>query len=166
MADKKTLYDIKQEYLQRINELEEKDFVLDPEDEEFLAINQAEKEQKAIAYLEVIRQKEDYLARADNEIKRLQAIVKRENKHIDRLSDTLLTAVNAYGAFTVGFTKFGIRKSKSVYVEPLKAAMLPKEYVSETTTTKPDLKKIKEALNSGVEIDGCEIKENTNLKIN
>jgi hypothetical protein len=162
----KTLYEINHDYLSKIQALEEKDFVLDPEDEEFLTINKSQLEQKAISYLEVIQSKELYNSRIDDEIKRLQALKKKTTKTIDRLNDTLLTAVKTFGVFTVGFTKFGTRKSTSVIVDELKINQLDAEYKTVKVTESANRDAIKKALQAGKEIDGCEIQENLNLKIN
>lgn len=162
----KTLYEINHDYLSKIQQLEEKDFVLDPEDEEFLTINKSQLEQKSISYLEVIQSKEIFNTRIDDEIKRLQVLKKRNDKTIDRLKDTLLTAVKTFGVFTVGFTKFGTRKSTAVVIDELKVNKLAKKYKTITVTEKPNRDAIKKDLQAGKEIDGCEIQENLNLKIN
>lgn len=163
---KQTLYNINQEYLLKIQELEDKDFVLEPEDEEFLTINKSQLEQKSVSYLEVIRTKTDYISRIDDEIARLQALKKKTERTVTRLEEGLLTAVKTFGPFEVGFTSFGTRKSTQVVVDPLKVNLLPKEFKTVKVTEAPDKAKIKKALQEGQVIDGCELQENLNLKIN
>jgi len=162
----KSLYVINQDYINKIYELEEKDFLLEPEDEEFLAINKQELEQKAVSYLEVMRREESFVEVIDNEIKRLQALKKSKTRMLDRLEESLLNAVKVFGGFTIGLTKFGNRKSETVVVLKDMVNQLPKEYKTIKLTEEPDKKAIKEALKSGVELDGCEIQQNLNLKIN
>lgn len=163
---KQSLYNINHEYLQRIQLLEEKEFVLDPEDEEFLAINKGQLEQKSISYLEVIQSKEAFTTRIDDEIKRLQALKKRNERTIEALKENLLTAVKTFGAYEVGFTKFGTRKSKSVIIDATKVNQLPAEYKVVSVTESANKAEIKKALKKGKTIDGCSIQENLNLKIN
>lgn len=161
-----TLYVINSEYIAKIQELEEKGFVLEPEDEEFLKINKAQLEHKAISYLEVIRAKESYSSRIDEEIKRLTALKKSTGKTIDRLKESLLTAVKTFGEFEIGLTKFGTRKSTSVFVDPLKVNSLPKKFKNITVSEAPKKDDIKKYLLSGKTLEGCEILNNQSLKIN
>jgi hypothetical protein len=57
---KTTLYNIEQEYLNLISEIESLDGELTPEIEEQLTINKEQLESKSVAYLQVIATKEDY----------------------------------------------------------------------------------------------------------
>ncbi len=161
---KKSLYHIETEYLTIINQVEELDGELTPELEAQLTINQAELQGKSIAYLEFIGSKEVLNTRIDDEIKRLQAIKKSNNNLIDRLKNGLLNAVRLFGDFEVGLTKFGTRKSSTTIVQDVNT--LPKEYKTSKLTEQADKKAIKEALQRGETIKGCEIVENLNLKIN
>lgn len=162
----KTLFQINAEYISKIQELEEKDFVLEPEDEKFLTINKGELEQKSVSYLEVIQSKNSFIQRIEAEEKRLAALKKSTKRTVERLEDCLLTAVKTFGNFEIGLTKFGTRKSESVIVDPLKVNALPSEYKNVTVTEAANKAEIKKALKAGKEIDGCEIQQNLNLKIN
>jgi hypothetical protein len=161
---KKSLYHIETEYLTIINQVEELDGELTPELEAQLTINEKELQGKSIAYLEFIGSKETLNTRIDDEIKRLQAIKKSNNNLIKNLKERLLNAVKLFGAFEVGFTKFGTRKSTVTVVGDVNS--LPKEYQVRKLTETADKKAIKEALQRGEKIEGCEIVENLNLKIN
>ena len=123
---KTTLYNIEQEYLTLISEIESLDGELTPEIEEQLTINKEQLESKSIAYLQVIATKEDLNSAIDIEIKRLQALKKRNKGLVDNLKNRLLEAVNLFGAFEIGFNKFGTRKSSSVNVDDVNS--LPTEY--------------------------------------
>ena len=48
----------------------------------------------------------------DNEIKRLQALKKRNNSLVDNLKNRLVGAIQMFGEFTVGTNTFGLRKSE------------------------------------------------------
>jgi len=161
---KKSLYHIEAEYLTILNQVDELDGELTPELEEQLIINERELQSKSIAYLEFVSSRETLNKRIDDEIKRLQALKKSNANLISRLKERLLDAVKLYGNFEVGLTTFGTRKSSSVQVEDVNS--LPKEYKVVKVTEQADKKAIKEALKNGESIQGCEIVENLNLKIN
>ena len=160
----KSLYVIKEEYLDLISQIEQAEGELTPELESALTINKAELEVKSIAYVEVIKQRESFNARIDEEIKRLQAIKKANDNLVLRLKNNLLNAVNMFGNFEAGFLKLSTRKSKSVEVN-IDTNDLPKEFKSIKVTEAPDKTAIKKAIESGQEIEGCRIVENINLAI-
>jgi hypothetical protein len=161
---KQSLYNIIEEQKYTLQEIELMEGELTPELEEQLIINAHQLEIKSIAYLEVIKTKEAYNVMLKEEIKRLQEMVKRNDNLTDRLKDNLLIAVKTFGDFEVGFNKFGTRKSETVEVEDVN--QLPKEYKTIKVTEAADKIAIKKALKSGLEIEGCYIQENQNLKIN
>ena len=160
----KSLYVIKEEYLDLISQIEQSEGELTPELENALTINKAELEVKSIAYVEFIKQRESFNARIDEEIKRLQAIKKANDNLVLRLKNNLLNAVNMFGNFEAGFLKLSTRKSKSVEVN-IDTNDLPKEFKSIKVTEAPDKTAIKKAIESGQEIEGCRIVENINLAI-
>lgn len=160
---KNTLYDIKQEYLELINQVEELDGEITPEIEEQLIINQNELQNKAIAYHSVILAKDAFNMQIDNEIKRLQALKKRNNTLIDNLKNRLVGAIQTFGEFTIGTNTFGLRKSERVEVEDVN--LLPKEYKTIKVTEQADKVAIKKDLKLGKEIENAYIVEQFNLKI-
>lgn len=160
----KSLYVIKEEYLDLISQIEQSEGELTPELESALTINKSELEVKSIAYVEFIKQRESFNARIDEEIKRLQAIKKANDNFVLRLKNNLLNAVNMFGNFEAGFLKLSTRKSKSVEVT-IDTNDLPKEFKSIKVTEAPDKTAIKKAIESGQEVEGCRIVENINLAI-
>lgn len=162
---KKSLYHIETEYLTLINQVEELGGELTPELEEQLMINETELQSKSIAYLEFISSKESLNTRIDDEIKRLQAMKKANNNLILRLKDNLLNAVKLFGKFEVGLTKFGTRKSQQVIVN-VNANELDKEFKTIKVTETPNKKAIKDAIKAGESVEGCELIDVENLKIN
>jgi len=161
---KKTLYQISNEYLELMTIIEDSDGELTDEINKQLIITEKELQSKSIAYLSVIKQSEAFTMQLDEEIKRLQALKKRNDKLVDSLKERLLNAVKMFGVFEVGFTKFGTRKSSQV--EVLDVNELPKEFKVIKVTEQADKVAIKKAIESGQEIKGCSIVENLNLKIN
>ena len=161
---KKSLYHIETEYLQLIAEIEERQGELTPELEDQLIINETQLQSKSIAYLEVVAGKEALNNRIDDEIKRLQALKKSNGKLISNLKGRLLQAVKLYGAFEVGLTKFGTRKSQQVIVEDVNT--LPSEFKTIKVTESANKAEIKKAIKAGEHITGCELLDVENLKIN
>ena len=163
--EKKSLYHIETEYRELINQVELSEGELTPEMEEQLMINETQLQSKSIAYLEFIGSKESFNTRIDDEIKRLQALKKSNNTLISNLKGRLLQAVKLYGAFEVGLTKFGTRKSQQVIVN-VNANELDNEFKTVKITEAPNKKAIKDAIKAGQSIEGCELMDVENLKIN
>ena len=161
---KKSLYHIETEYRELINQVELSEGELTPEMEEQLMINETQLQSKSIAYLEFIGSKESFNTRIDDEIKRLQALKKSNNTLISNLKGRLLQAVKLYGAFEVGLTKFGTRKSQQVIVEDVNS--LPSEFKTIKVTESANKTEIKKAIKAGEHITGCELLDVENLKIN
>jgi len=161
---KQSLYNITEQQRYLLSEIELMEGELTPELEEQLTITATQLESKSIAYLEVITSRESFNSAIDIEIKRLQALKKRNSNLVSRLKENLLFAVKTFGDFEVGFSKFGTRKSTTVEVEDIN--MLPKEYKTIKVTESANKAAIKKALQAGEDIEGCYIKENQNLKIN
>ena len=159
-----TLYNITEDYIELLNKIEIAEGEISEEVNQQLEINEQQLQTKSIAYLSVIKTKEALTMQIDEEIKRLQALKKHNGNIMKQLKDRLLNAVNLFGAFEVGFTKFSTRNSKAVIVEDVNG--LPKEFKVIKVTEQADKKAIKQALETGVIIEGCTIQENKNLKIN
>ena len=161
--NKNTLHSIKKDYLDLINEVEGMEGELTPEIEYKLKINKTELQSKAIAYHSIILSKDAFTMQIDNEIKRLQALKKRNVNLVSRLKNSLLSAVETFGEFTIGTNTFGIRKSERVEVEDVN--LLPKEYKTIKVTEQANKIEIKKALKQGKEINYTYIVEQYNLKI-
>lgn len=161
---KQSLYNIIEEQRYTLSEIEAMEGELTPELEEQLVINAHQLESKSIAYLEVIKTKDAFNLLIVDEIKRLQALKKRNDNLVSRLKDNLLVAVKTFGEFEVGFTKFGTRKSQTIEVEDVNS--LPKEYKTVKITETADKAELKKVIKSGKKIYGVKLVDNLNLKIN
>ena len=162
--EKQTLYKIEENYIELIRQAEEAEGEITDEINEQLEINETQLQSKSIAYLSVIKSKEAFTMQIDDEIKRLQALKRQNSNLVSYLKNRLLNAVNLFGVFEVGFTKFSTRKSESLIVEDVNA--LPKVFKVIKVTEQADKLAIKKAIKDGMEIKGCSIQENKNLKIN
>jgi len=160
---KQTLYQIEQDYLSLINEIEESDGELSQEVQDALVINEGQLKQKSISYLEVIKTKEAFNKNVDEEIKRLQAIKKRNNTLVNRLNSTLLDAVNLFGEFEVGTLTFTTRKSESVLIDDQE--QISEDYKVNKVVTSVDRLAIKKAIKEGKEVKGATLQENKSLRV-
>jgi hypothetical protein len=159
-----SLFNITQEQKLLILEIESLEGEITPDIEERLLITENQLEQKSIAYLEVIRQKESYNSLIDAEIKRLQGLKKQTNNVIDKLEENLLNAVKIFGTYTVGTQKFSTRKSSQIIIDDVNS--LPEKYKVIKVTESADKMQLKEALKNGEHIKGVYVQDNINLKIN
>lgn len=160
----KSLFNITAEHQKIISEIEMMEGEITPENEKMLEINSTELQVKSIAYLSVIKHKDAINALIDEEIKRLQALKKRNSNIVERLKSSLLHAVNVFGDIETKFNRFTTRKSQSIEVDDVNS--LPKEYKVTTVTERADKAKLKKALKDGEAIEGVRLVDNKNLKIN
>lgn len=160
---KNTLHNIKEEYLILINEIEQMEGEITPEMEYKLKINKTELQNKAIAYHSVILSKESFNNQIDAEIKRLQAMKKRNDALVSNLKSRLIGAIQSFGEFTIGLNKFTLRRSERVEVEDVNS--LPKEFKTVKVTEQANKTAIKKALKDGKSIKNAYIVEHFNLNI-
>lgn len=162
---KNTLFTITTDYLELMEQVEVLEGEITDEINEQLIINETQLQSKSIAYLSVVKGKESFNLQIDNEIKRLQAFKKTNNRIIDNLKERLLDAVKMFGAFEVGLQKFSTRKSTQVVINT-ETNKLDKEFKTIKVTESPNKTAIKDAIKRGEVVTGCELKEVLNLKIN
>lgn len=160
----KSLFLINEEQQNLMFQIEEMGGELTPEMEAKLEITKKELNQKSIAYLEVISQKNSLNRIIDIEIKRLQALKERNSKITLSLKENLLNAVKTFGSYEIGLQKFGSRKSESIEVEFINE--LPERFKTIKVTETANKIELKKALKSGEKIKGVVLKSNLNLKIN
>lgn len=128
-----------------------------------LAINEAERNIKSVAYYRIINNIESENIIIKKEIDRLNNRLKSNQKTIDRLKKCLVDAILLYGEYEHELVKFRTRKSTVVEVTP--EAVLDAKYTITKTTITPDKTLIKTDLKNGVVIDGCSLTENHHLNI-
>lgn len=160
----KALYQISNEYLDLINQVELAEGELTPELEQLLQINKNELEVKSIAYVEYIKSNESYVERINNEIERLKNLKKASENINEKLRKNLLHAVNTFGSFKSGFLTFSSQKSKSIEIN-IPINELPKEFKSIKVTETADKIALKKAIQNGEQINGVQLIENINLRI-
>ena len=161
---KTTLYNIEQQYLDIVSDIELAGGEITPEQEQALAINESELKTKSLNYKTIIDTKENLNSQIDNEIKRLQAIKKANSNIIDRLKHNLLNAVNLFGDIETQFNKFTTRKSERLIIDD-SISDIPKEYITKVITEKVNKTELKKAIKKGLEVKGVSIEQIDNLSI-
>ena len=161
----KNIYNITNEFLQLEAQLIENGGELTPELEQSLIINKDELQHKSIQSGYVIKSLSDNVDAIDNEIKRLQAMKKVNENAIDRLKDTLSSAMQLFGIpeLKTPTLKINFRKSEQVIVHDVNS--LPQMFKTIKVTEQPDKIKIKEAIKQGEDVIGCELVTVQNIQI-
>ena len=87
---------------------------------------------------------------------------KRTKKKVESLEKWLTNALNGE-KLTTNRVAVSFRKSKRV--EVLDDSKIPENYMTETVTIAPDKKGIREAIEYGLKVPGCELVERNNIQI-
>ena len=157
----KNLFNIDAELYEVYNEIENNGGEMSPELEAALEITEAERMTKGEGYVYVIKQLKSQADLLKSEAKRLLEIAKQYENSADKLADRLLQSVISHGQIKTAFVTISTRKSKSVSITD--ESLLKAEYLR--IKTEPNKTAIKEALESGQEVQGALIVENYSLNI-
>lgn len=162
---KETLYDIAEEYIRILTDIEASEGEVTPEMEEALAINDQNFAEKCDIYSKVIA---NYKAEAEackSEAKRLKERADRAEKGAERMKDYMRYWMQATGRdkVTAGNWKLSLRESVAVEVSDME--ILPEGYIREKITREPDKVALKDALKGGAAIPGAELVTRTSLQI-
>ncbi len=156
---------IQNEYQLLINQIIEAEGEITPEIETALTINKEQLQSKAVDYSYVIKQLDSDCDAIDLELKRLQQLKKVRTNLAERLKDTISNAMNLYEVEKIEtpLIKLSFRNSESV--EITNESQLDACFIVTKTVTSPDKKAIKDAIKSGVFVEGATISYNKNLQI-
>lgn len=162
------LYQLTNEVEELFNKLVEssnEDGEVDAEIQNALMVSEQEFDKKAIAVATVQRRFEAEAQMIDEEIKRLQDLKKRATNNAERLKNNLSEACLRLGKDKIDgiSAKISFRLSTKTVVE--NENELPEEYFNITITKKPNLTKIKESIQNGIEIKGARLEEFKNIQI-
>ena len=158
-----TMYSISAEQL-RINEmLEESGGELTPEIEEALMINEENFLAKADGYIETIAKYKALQDAAAERIKQLQSYKKTAENIEKRLKERLLYGMRIMqrDKVEIGLHKVSLRTTTSVNITD--DVRLPNSFI--IVETKPDKKRIGDALKSGELVPGAELVTNQSIQI-
>ena len=160
----KSLWKITMELSYLFDQIAEADGEITPELAEELKLNSENFEAKARGYIWMIKKLEAENNTVNEEMERLQAIKKRNDKLVDRLKESMKFALETFGeSKKVDTFTLSLRKSKSV--EIIDAEIIPADYRITKTTEMINKTEIKKAIESGLTVAGATIKENHNLQI-
>lgn len=156
---------IQNEYQLLINQIIEAEGEITPELETALTINKEQLQSKAVDYSYVIKSLDSDCDAIDAELKRLQQLKKVRTNLAERLKNTISDAMNLYEVEKIEtpLIKLSFRNSESV--EITNESQLDACFIVTKTVTSPDKKAIKDAIKSGVFVEGATISYNKNLQI-
>ena len=157
------IFQIGSEYQNIIALIEQNNGDLNEDLHEAYINSREELNNKAKAYIYVIRNKENHIDNINAEIERLREMKWQTEREIDRIKNYLSLAVDQFGNFETGLHKISNRISKSVEVTD--SNLLPKEYIKEKIELTPDKNAIKKAIESGSDIPGALLVTKSNLQI-
>ena len=160
----KSLFEIGNEYLEIYRLLEDNGGEITPEIETALAINKSNLQEKSQNYISLIKEIEGRSRTVEIEIKRLQALKKRNDTFVLKLKENIANTMRMLeiDEIRTDLNKINFRKSKSVQIEDVE--MLPNDCViiEKKPISKTELKK---RIENGEVINGVSIIENLNLQI-
>jgi hypothetical protein len=159
----KSLFVIQTDLKSLIEDIEEAGGEVTPEQIEQLTISRTELQTKSLNYVHYIKKLESDIELAKVYEEQVEQFKKRKQKLIDRLKETLLTAVENFGDIETEIFKVTTRKSESVEVVDIDK--IPSEYLVPKTTYSLDKVKVKYYLKEGKEVPGAILKVNQNLAI-
>ena len=165
-----TLFNIEDQYLDLMQQIEEAEGELTPELEEQLDINQKDLENKVKAYHHVIVQNKGEADTIDEEIKRLQSLKQIKTNLVDKLREKLLNATIIFGydgksgnkkmdfdtlKMWTKFTRPVIIDDEDKFIESYKHT----QFTTSKTTFSISKKEVKDFINGGAKLDGAHIDE-------
>ena len=160
-----SIYKIQNDFQLIIAEVINNDGEITPELETALTINKEQLQSKAVDYCYVIKQLDYDCEQIDNEIARLNKLKKVRSNLTDRLKNTVSSAMQLFEVEKIEtpLIKLSFRNSESV--EITNEQQLDACFIVTKTVTTPDKKAIKDAIKSGVFVEGATISYNKNLQI-
>ncbi len=159
------LYQIDEQYLHILQELEASEGDLSPALEESLKINEEDFQNKVANYRAMIMKWEDDIEAANRETARVKVFKTNRENAIERLSTTLdqTMKLRNLDKLDMGLRgKISYRKSVAVIVME---SLLPKKWFNRKVTETPDKLRIKAALDEGKVIKGAGLETRYNIQI-
>jgi len=160
-----SIYKIQNDFQLIIAEVINNEGEITPELETALTINKEQLQSKAVDYCYVIKQLDYDCEQIDNEIARLNKLKKVRANLTDRLKNTVSSAMQLFEVEKIEtpLIKLSFRNSESV--EITNEQQLDACFIVTKTVSTPDKKAIKDAIKSGVFVEGATISYNKNLQI-
>ena len=162
---KKSLYNISEEMLELQQDLANCEGELTQELEERMAITSAELESKAIAYAAIITEMEQDVIVISDECIRMALRKKKYQRDIDRLKDTLSSAMLEFGMPKIKNPLFSLSHRKSEVTEIYDQSLIPSDYLEDKVTITVDKRQLKEDLKNGKVVEGARLLTKQNIQI-
>ena len=159
------IYKIETEYRDLISVLVENGGELTPEIEQALQINQKDLYRKSESYAYAIKELSGEIDIIKSEIERLQALISKRDKSISRMKETVLKAMELYEIDKIETPMIKISVRESEAVEVINENQIEPIFKVEKVTTTISKSAIKEAIKSGINVNGVVIKKNKSLQI-
>lgn len=162
---KKNLYQIKEEHLNVMRQIEENDGEITPEIEQALALTNEDFENKAISYGYVIKSFADNQDLIKQEIDRLKSLLEREIKYEEAVREKLKYAMLEFGVNEINTPTLKLSFRKSEAVEIINEEEIAAEFIKVKETKTVDKTKLKAAIKEGRPVAGAKLVINQNLQI-
>ena len=159
------IYKIETEYRDIISVLVENGGELTPEIEQALQINQKDLYRKSESYAYAIKELDGEIDIIKSEIERLQALISKRDKSISRMKETVLKAMELYEINKIETPMIKISVRESEVIEIINENQIEPIFKVEKVTINISKSAIKEAIKSGISVDGAIIKKNKSLQI-
>ena len=159
------IYKIETEYRDIISVLVENGGELTPEIEQALQINQKDLYRKSESYAYAIKELDGEIDFIKSEIERLQALISKRDKSICRMKETVLKAMELYEINKIETPIIKISVRESEVVEIINENQIEPIFKVEKVTINISKSAIKEAIKSGINVNGVVIKKNKSLQI-
>ena len=159
----KSIFDITQDWIAVMSEIEENEGEITEDLEYKLEINESNLNEKAEAYTVMIEKYKSEADQIDNEIKRLQSLSKVKKNSAERLKQRLSDALEFMQVDKLDLGSFKIGWRKSTRLEILDNEQVEEEF--RVHSWEPDKKRIAEELKSGARIAWAELQTHNNLQI-
>lgn len=158
-----SLYNIRQEHLVLLNEVEQGEGELTEELANALSITQEQFQEKAISYGYVLKSFDNSIDLIDKEIERLKELKQRATKRQGMIKERLSEAMNEFGIekLNTATLSLSFRKSESVEIE--NERLIPFKYKDFATTISKN--RINLDIKDGVTVDGARLITNKTLQI-
>lgn len=158
------LFQIEQQYLDLMRQIEEAEGEITPEIDQALVITQGQLQVAAINIGQLIKSFEYNEAILKEEIARLTALKHKAAKSRELLKNRLSASMQQFGIERIESPtiKLSFRKSKAIEITD--ELEIPAVYFNQPPPT-PDKAAIREAIEKGEEIRGAELVERLNLQI-
>jgi predicted transcriptional regulator len=160
-----TIFKITEDFLTIMRMADEMDGEITPDIEKALELNEQNISKKAINYVNYIKTIESDVDAIDAEIKRLTALKKAKTNRSEWMRGTLANAIDVImgGKMELSTVKLSVRRNKSVDI--MNENLIPDHFKIAKTTYSISKTEIKNAIETGENVDGACIVESKSLMI-